>query len=84
MRDGTSEYAGMKGSHRASTEGVSKGEQDKRQHPAGRIGTREDIAEMVLYLCGDTAGFITGENITVDGGMSKLMVYHADHGWKLS
>jgi NAD(P)-dependent dehydrogenase (short-subunit alcohol dehydrogenase family) len=57
-------------------------EQDKRQHPAGRVGTTTDIAEMVLYLCGDKAGFITGENITIDGGMSKLMVYHNDHGWK--
>jgi NAD(P)-dependent dehydrogenase (short-subunit alcohol dehydrogenase family) len=58
-------------------------EQDKRQHPAGRVGTRVDIAEMVLYLCGDKASFITGENITIDGGMSKLMVYHNDHGWEL-
>jgi NAD(P)-dependent dehydrogenase (short-subunit alcohol dehydrogenase family) len=40
-----------------------------------------DIANMALYLCSDAAGFITGENIAVDGGMSKLMVYHNDHGW---
>jgi NAD(P)-dependent dehydrogenase (short-subunit alcohol dehydrogenase family) len=59
-------------------------EQDKRQHSAGRVGTPSDIADMVLYLCGDKAGFITGENITIDGGMSKLMVYHNDHGWSLS
>ncbi|MDR2579529.1 MAG: SDR family oxidoreductase [Fibromonadaceae bacterium] len=58
-------------------------EADKRQHPAGRIGTPADIAETVLYLCSSQAGFITGENITVDGGMSKLMVYHADYGWSL-
>ena len=58
-------------------------EQDKRQHPAGRVGVPADIAEMVLFLCSDKAGFITGENITIDGGMSKLMVYHNDHGWKL-
>jgi len=32
---------------------------------------------------GDNAGFITGENITIDGGMSRLMIYHNDHGWKL-
>ena len=57
--------------------------QDKHQHPAGRIGTPEDIAEMVLYLCSGKAGFITSENITIDGGMSKLMVYHGDHGWEL-
>jgi len=42
-----------------------------------------DIAEMVLYLCSDKAGFINGENITIDGGMSKLMIYHGDCGWKL-
>jgi len=58
-------------------------EQDKRQHPAGRIGTPEDVAEMILYLCSAKAGFITGENITIDGGMSRLMVYHNDNGWKL-
>ena len=58
-------------------------DQDCRQHPAGRIGTPEDIAEMILYLCSDKANFITGENITIDGGMSRLMVYHGDNGWKL-
>lgn len=58
--------------------------QDKRQHPAGRVGKPSDIAEMALYLCSGKAGFITGENITIDGGMSKLMVYHNDHSWKLS
>ena len=59
-------------------------DEDIRQHPVGRVGTNSDIAEMVLFLCSDKAGFITGENITVDGGMSKLMVYHNDHGWELS
>jgi NAD(P)-dependent dehydrogenase (short-subunit alcohol dehydrogenase family) len=58
-------------------------DQDNRQHPANRIGTPEAIAEMVLYLCSCKAGFITGENITIDGGMSRLMVYHNDNGWKL-
>jgi len=58
-------------------------EQDKRQHPVGRVGTPSDIADMVLYLCSDNAGFITGENITIDGGMSKLMIYHNDNGWNL-
>jgi NAD(P)-dependent dehydrogenase (short-subunit alcohol dehydrogenase family) len=57
--------------------------QDEIQHPAGRVGKPEDIAEMVLYLCGDKAGFITGENIVIDGGMSRLMVYHNDCGWRL-
>ena len=53
------------------------------QHPAGRIGIPEDIAEMVLFLCSKKAGFITGESITIDGGMSRLMIYHNDHGWKM-
>ena len=57
--------------------------EDKQQHPAGRVGRPEDIAEMVMFLCdNDKAGFITGENIIVDGGMSKLMVYNEDRGWK--
>ncbi|MCL2020078.1 MAG: SDR family oxidoreductase [Oscillospiraceae bacterium] len=57
--------------------------QDKRQHPAARVGTPADIAEMVLFLCSDKAGFITGENFIIDGGMSKLMIYHGDNGWGL-
>ena len=57
--------------------------EDEKQHPAGRVGRAEDIAEMVMFLCdNDRAGFITGQNIVVDGGMSKLMVYHGDKGWK--
>ena len=56
---------------------------DATQHPAWRVGVPADIADMVLFLCSDKAGFITGENITIDGGMSRLMVYHSDHGWKL-
>ena len=57
---------------------------DALQQPAGRVGNPLDIANMVLYLCSDMAGFITGENITIDGGMTKQMIYHADHGWSLS
>lgn len=56
---------------------------DAFQHPAGRVGNPLDIANVVLFLCSEKAGFITGENICVDGGMTKLMVYHGDHGWKL-
>ena len=52
------------------------------QQPAGRVGRPEDIAEMVLFLCSDKAGFITGENICIDGGMTKLMIYHGEHGWE--
>lgn len=57
---------------------------DAMQHPAGRVGNPPDIANMVLYLCSDMAGFITGENICIDGGMTKQMIYHGDHGWTLS
>ena len=56
---------------------------DAFQHPAGRVGNPMDIAEMVMFLCSDKAGFITGENICIDGGMTKLMIYHGDHGWTL-
>lgn len=54
---------------------------DALQQPTGRVGKPEDIAEMVLFLCSDKAGFITGENICIDGGMTKLMIYHGEHGW---
>ena len=56
---------------------------DALQHPAGRVGNPLDIANMVLFLCSEKAGFITGENICIDGGMTKLMVYHGDNGWTL-
>ena len=55
---------------------------DAAQQPAGRVGNPQDIANMALFLCSDKAGFITGENICIDGGMTKLMVYHGDHGWQ--
>ena len=54
---------------------------DALQQPAGRVGNPMDIANMVLYLCSSKAGFITGENICIDGGMTRLMIYHGDHGW---
>lgn len=56
---------------------------DAFQHPVRRVGYPKDITNMVLFLCSDQAGFITGENITIDGGMSKQMIYHGDHGWRL-
>ena len=56
---------------------------DATQQPVGRVGNPMDIANMVLFLCSDKAGFITGENICIDGGMTRLMIYHGDHGWKL-
>ena len=56
---------------------------DAMQQPAGRVGNPMDIANMVLFLASDQAGFITGENICIDGGQTKLMIYHGDHGWTL-
>lgn len=56
---------------------------DAYQQPAGRVGNPMDIANMVLYLCSDKAGFITGENICIDGGMTRQMIYHNDFGWTL-
>ena len=56
---------------------------DATQQPAGRVGNPMDIANMVLFLCSDKAGFITGENICIDGGMTKQMIYHGDYGWNL-
>ena len=55
---------------------------DALQQPAGRVGKPDDIAEMVLFLCSGKAGFITGENICIDGGMTKLMIYHGENGWE--
>ncbi len=57
---------------------------DANQHPVGRVGNPLDIANMVLFLCSKKAGFITGENICIDGGMTKQMIYHDDYGWKLT
>ncbi len=56
---------------------------DAYQQPAGRVGNPKDIANMVLYLASDKAGFITGENICIDGGMTRQMIYHGEHGWNL-
>ena len=57
---------------------------DAIQQPAGRVGNPLDIANMILFLASDKAGFITGENICIDGGQTKLMIYHGDHGWILN
>ena len=57
---------------------------DAVQQPAGRVGHPLDIAHMALFLCSEKAGFITGENIYIDGGMTRLMIYHGDHGWQLN
>ena len=57
---------------------------DANQQPAGRVGNPMDIANMVLFLASSKAGFITGENICIDGGQTRLMIYHGDHGWTLN
>lgn len=41
-----------------------------------------DIARAVIFLCDERNSFINGENITIDGGMSKLMIYSGDNGWE--
>ncbi|MBQ3232056.1 MAG: SDR family oxidoreductase [Clostridia bacterium] len=56
---------------------------DASQQPAGRVGNPRDISSLVLFLSSEKASFIDGENIAVDGGMTKLMIYHGDHGWKM-
>lgn len=57
---------------------------DAVQQPVGRVGTPMDIAHMILFLASDRAGFITGENICIDGGMTKQMIYHGENGWTLT
>ena len=57
---------------------------DAIQQPAGRVGNPLDVANMVLFLASDKAGFITGENICIDGGQTRLMIYHGDQGWTLT
>ena len=54
---------------------------DALQQPVGRVGNPMDIANMVLFLASDKAGFITGENICIDGGQTRLMIYHGEQGW---
>lgn len=66
-----------------TTDGAFSGS-DAGQHPVKRVGVPKDIAHMALYLCSDKAGFITGQNFVVDGGMTRQMVYHGDMGWQLT
>ena len=65
-----------------TTDSVFEGA-DAVQQPSRRVGNPMDIANMVMYLCSDMAGFITGENICIDGGMTRHMIYHGDNGWSL-
>ena len=57
-------------------------QQDDLQHTSERRGTSEDILKAVLYLSDPENSFINGQNITIDGGMSKQMIYHNDEGWE--
>ena len=66
------------------TSGATYGGADALQHPACRVGTPEDIANLAVFLCSEKAGFITGENICADGGMTRQMIYHDDNGWTLN
>ena len=54
---------------------------DHVQHPVGRVGKPEDVVNAVLFLCSEESSFITGQVLPVDGGMTKLMIYHGDEGW---
>ncbi|AEM21300.1 3-ketoacyl-(acyl-carrier-protein) reductase [Brachyspira intermedia PWS/A] len=60
---------------------ASFSKEDILQHPSAKVGNTSDIASTAWFLCNND--FINGENITVDGGMTKLMIYHNDEGWKL-
>lgn len=64
------------------TTGNEFGGADSLQHPSGIVGKPLYIADMIMYLCSEKAEFINGENICIDGGMSKLMIYHGDFGWE--
>ncbi len=54
---------------------VQHSERDNGQHPVGRVGEPEDIGRAVVFLCSGEAGFVTGQNIVIDGGMTKKMIY---------
>ena len=64
------------------TKGTQFEEPDTTQHPVGRVGNPSDIVHTVMFLCDRKSSFITGQDITVDGGMTKQMIYHDDCGWK--
>lgn len=65
------------------TEGTIYQGPDAIQQPVHRVGNPMDIVNMMMFLCSEKAGFITGENICIDGGMTKQMIYHGDWGWEL-
>ncbi|WP_375057576.1 SDR family oxidoreductase [Zobellella sp. DQSA1] len=55
--------------------GSAPGPEDHRQHPVGRVGEAEDVAALARFLLSSEAGFITGQEYIIDGGMSKRMIY---------
>ena len=55
---------------------------DNEQHPSGRVGLPKDIADMVLFLSDPSHNFINGQDIVIDGGMTRRMIYSGDHGWQ--
>ena len=54
---------------------INHSKEDKEQHPVGRVGNASDISEMIKYLISEKAGFITGQNFIIDGGITKRMIY---------
>jgi NAD(P)-dependent dehydrogenase (short-subunit alcohol dehydrogenase family) len=52
-------------------------QRDRAQHPVGRVGVPDDVARLTEFLLGEGAGFITGQNFVVDGGMTRKMIYEA-------
>ena len=64
------------------TKNLTFSQSDISQHLTNSVGKPEDVSNLVLFLCSQKAKFITGENIKIDGGMSKLMIYHDDYGWE--
>lgn len=63
------------------TTGGTFSQADHLQQPVGRIGTPQDVVNAVLFLCSEESSYITGQVLTVDGGMSKRMIYHQEDGW---
>lgn len=58
---------------------ASLSREDALQHPSGRVGMPEDVVRGVFFLC--RSGFVNGENLVIDGGMTRMMVYHGEEGW---